>query len=130
VSVENKKRGLPRVDVLRDIPAAVRFLSIEPLLEDLGTLNLSQIHWAIIGGETGSSRRRLDTRRTHAILTQCKEQKVVAWVKELGRAPKVNGIGFDIRNEHGRRDFRGEDILAWPRRLKGLAVRRYPKPVR
>ena len=53
VSVENRKHGLPRIDHLRAAPAAVRFLSIEPLLEDLGTINLSGISWVIVGGESG-----------------------------------------------------------------------------
>ena len=54
VSVENKKHGLPRIDHLRQAPAAVRFLSIEPLLEDLGAINLDGISWAIVGGESGA----------------------------------------------------------------------------
>src|SRR5207249_4195354 len=47
VSVENRKQGLPRIDDLRDAPASVRFLSIEPLLEDLGVVDLTEIHWVI-----------------------------------------------------------------------------------
>src|SRR5262249_11647644 len=46
VSVENRKYGLPRLELLRKTPAQVRFLSIEPLLEDLGQLDLKGIHWA------------------------------------------------------------------------------------
>src|SRR4030081_2583078 len=53
VSVENKKHGLPRIEHLQNAPAAVRFLSIEPLLEDLGKFDLAGIHWAIVGGESG-----------------------------------------------------------------------------
>jgi protein gp37 len=49
VSVEDRKYGLPRVDILRTIPAAVRFLSVEPLLEDLGDIDLTGIHWDITG---------------------------------------------------------------------------------
>src|SRR5690242_9778495 len=57
VSVENRKYGLPRVDHLRSAPAAVRFLSVEPLLEDLGQLDLKDIHWVIVGGESGPRAR-------------------------------------------------------------------------
>src|SRR5258708_6210247 len=57
VRVENKKHGLPRVDHLREAPAHIRFLSIEPLLEDLGEINLSGIHWVIVGGESGHGAR-------------------------------------------------------------------------
>lgn len=56
VSVENRKHGLPRIDYLRASPAKVRFLSIEPLLEDLGPINLEGIHWVIVGGESGRGR--------------------------------------------------------------------------
>jgi len=52
VSVENRKHGLPRVEHLRAAPAKTRFLSIEPLLEDLGSFDLGGIHWVIDGGES------------------------------------------------------------------------------
>src|SRR5258708_5421792 len=57
VSVENQRHGLPRIDILRNTPARVRFLSIEPLLEDLGQINLSGMSWAIVGGESGPGAR-------------------------------------------------------------------------
>ena len=53
VSVENRRHGLPRIEHLREAPARVRFLSIEPLLEDLGELDLAGIDWVIVGGESG-----------------------------------------------------------------------------
>src|SRR5690606_17965977 len=53
VSVENKRHGVPRIEHLRRARAGVKFLSIEPLLEDLGELDLSGIDWAIVGGESG-----------------------------------------------------------------------------
>jgi protein gp37 len=57
VSVENRKHGMPRIDVLRGVPAAVRFLSIEPLLEDLAQIDLTGIDWVIVGGESGHGAR-------------------------------------------------------------------------
>ena len=57
VSVEDRKHGLPRIDHLRQAPAKVRFLSIEPLLEDLGEFDLSGIAWVIVGGESGPGAR-------------------------------------------------------------------------
>src|SRR6202012_1424210 len=57
VSVEDKKYGLPRIAELQDSPAAVRFLSVEPLLEDLGRLPLEGISWVIVGGESGPGAR-------------------------------------------------------------------------
>ena len=57
--MEDRKHGLPRVDHLRSAPAAVRFLSVEPLLEDLGAIDLDGIHWVIVGGESGPGARPL-----------------------------------------------------------------------
>ncbi len=57
VTVEDRRYGLPRIDRLRQVPARVRFLAVEPLLEDLGPLNLDGIHWAIVGGESGPDAR-------------------------------------------------------------------------
>lgn len=57
MSVEDRKYGLPRIDLLRESPAAVRFLSIEPLLEDLGEIDLTGIDWVIVGGESGPGAR-------------------------------------------------------------------------
>src|SRR5437667_2739371 len=67
VSVEDKKYGMPRITHLRRSPAAVRFLSIEPLLEDLGPLDLTGIHWAIVGGESGPGARPMQLRWVEAI---------------------------------------------------------------
>ena len=53
VSVENKRHGAPRIRQIRQIPVDARFLSIEPLLDDLGELDLSGITWVIVGGESG-----------------------------------------------------------------------------
>ena len=58
VSVEDRKYGLPRIDALRNAPAALRFLSIEPLLEDLGEIDLTGIDWVIVGGESGRAHGR------------------------------------------------------------------------
>ena len=57
VSVEDTKYGVPRIDELRTISAHVLFLSVEPLLEDLGKINLRGIHWVIVGGESGPNAR-------------------------------------------------------------------------
>ena len=61
VTVEDCKHGLPRIEHLRQVPAKLRFLSIEPLLEDLGSINLSGIDWVIVGGESGPGCRAMDT---------------------------------------------------------------------
>lgn len=53
VSVENRRHGVPRIDHLRKVDAKIRFLSVEPLLEDVGELDLSNIHWVIVGANPG-----------------------------------------------------------------------------
>ncbi|MES7725964.1 DUF5131 family protein, partial [Cutibacterium acnes] len=57
VSVEDKKYGVPRIAHLRKVDAHIRFLSVEPLLEDLGRIDLRDIHWVIVGGESGHKAR-------------------------------------------------------------------------
>ena len=57
VSVENRRHGLPRIDHLRDAPGVVKFLSIEPLVEDIGNIDLTGISWVIVGGESGNGAR-------------------------------------------------------------------------
>ncbi len=59
VTVENKEHGLPRMNYLRQVDAALRFINIEPLLEDLGKIDLSGIGWVTLGGETGSGARQM-----------------------------------------------------------------------
>jgi protein gp37 len=57
VSVEDKKNGVPRIDKLRDLPAKIKFLSVEPLLEDLGEINLSGIDWVIVVAKNYPNKR-------------------------------------------------------------------------
>lgn len=57
VSVEDKEYGIPRLDYLRQVDAKIRFASVEPLLEDLGPVDFTDIHWVIVGGESGSKAR-------------------------------------------------------------------------
>jgi protein gp37 len=88
VSVEDKKHGLPRIDDLRRAPAAVRFLSVEPLLEDLGDLDLSGIHWVIVGGESGPGARPIQKEWVISIRNQCREQNVPFFFKQWGGVRK------------------------------------------
>jgi protein gp37 len=95
VSVEDRKYGLPRVDDLRATPAAVRFLSIEPLLEDLGELDLSGIHWVIVGGESGPGARRMERSWVLSIRDQCAKARVPFFFKQWGGVQKKYG-GRDL----------------------------------
>lgn len=89
VSVEDKRYGLPRIEQLKSTPASVRFLSIEPLLEDLGVLNLSGIHWVIVGGESGHGARPIDEQWIISIRDQCVKSKVPFFFKQWGGVQKV-----------------------------------------
>lgn len=88
VSVENRKHGFPRIDALRRAPAAVRFLSIEPLLEDLGEINLDGIDWVIVGGESGHGARPMDKAWVHNIRRQCGKANVYFFFKQWGGVRK------------------------------------------
>ena len=77
VTVEDRNYGVPRIDNLRRIKADIRFLSVEPLLEDLGQINLSDIHWVIVGGESGSRARPMSSEWVESIRLQCTEADVV-----------------------------------------------------
>lgn len=89
-TVEDQKAKV-RIDHLRHIPAAVRFLSIEPLLEDLGTLDLDGIHWVIVGGESGHHARPLHPDWARSIRDQCQAAGVAFHFKQWGEwEPSVN----------------------------------------
>jgi protein gp37 len=88
VSVENRKHGLPRVDCLRSAPVAVRFLSIEPLLEDLGTVNLEGIHWVIVGGESGPGARPMKKEWVVSLRDQCVRGGTRFFFKQWGGVRK------------------------------------------
>lgn len=88
VSVENRKHGLPRIDDLRTAPAAVRFLSIEPLLEDLGTLNLKGLDWVIVGGESGPGARPMRKEWVLSLRDQCRSADVPFFFKQWGGTRK------------------------------------------
>jgi protein gp37 len=88
VSVENRKHGLSRIDLLRSAPVAVRFLSVEPLLEDLGTMNLDGINWVIVGGESGPGARPMKAEWVRSIRDQCAEAGVPFFFKQWGGVRK------------------------------------------
>ncbi len=99
VSVENRKHGVPRIDTLRTIDAKVRFLSVEPLLEDLGAIDLEGIHWVIVGGESGHKARPMHKEWVDSVKRQCDQAEVAFFFKQWGtwgadgqkRSKKANG---------------------------------------
>jgi protein gp37 len=93
-SVENQA-VVHRVDTLRQLPAAVRFLSCEPLLGPL-TLDLTNIHWVIVGGESGLGYRRMDPDWARGVRDQCVRDRVPFFFKQWGgRTPKAGGRQLD-----------------------------------
>ena len=86
-SVE-QRRWLSRIDTLRRVPAAVRFLSLEPLLEDLGEIDLDDIHWVIVGGESGPGARPIDARWAVNIRDACDVASVPFFFKQWGGVNK------------------------------------------
>ena len=89
VSVEDKKYGLPRIKDLQQAKAAVRFLSVEPLLEDLGKLDLLGIDWMIVGGESGPGARTMKKDWVLALRDQCKKGGVAFFFKQWGGVRKA-----------------------------------------
>ncbi|MEX3984138.1 DUF5131 family protein [Paraburkholderia sp. EG287A] len=104
VTVENRKHGLPRLERLRDIPAKVRFLSVEPLLEDLGELDLTGIDWVIVGGESGPGFRAMKEEWAERVRVQCEAQGVRFFFKQHG----------GTRPDKGGHKLNGREYKQWP----------------
>lgn len=96
----------PRIDALREMPAAVRFLSLEPLLEDLGELDLSGIGWVIAGGESGQRARPMHTDWVRSIRDQCDAVDVPFFFKQHG----AYGPLEQLEQCRGRRHAFGDGV--------------------
>lgn len=136
VSIENKAAKV-RIDELRDTPAAVRFLSCEPLLEDLGKLDLRGIDWVIVGGESGNGARPFDVCWADTLVRQCADAGVACFVKQLGALPfdsresdrstddpHPDGPGADLSCRLELANRKGGDPEEWPAELR---VRQFPE---
>jgi len=101
VSVEDRKYGVPRINDLRNAPACTRFLSIEPLLEDLGSLDVRGIDWVIVGGESGPGARPMEAEWVEAIRAACGVAGARFFFKQWGGVQKgkhgrtLNGRTYD-----------------------------------
>jgi protein gp37 len=125
VSVEDRA-SLPRLDTLRETPAALRFVSIEPLLEDLGRIRLGGIDWVIVGGESGPGARPFDLAWARSTVQQCRAGGVPVFVKQLGAKPyDGDSLGHE-RYDLLLRDRKGADPAEWP---EDLRVREFPRSV-
>jgi len=79
---------LGRLNTLRQIPATVRFISFEPLLDSVGNLNLDQIHWAIVGGESGTGARPMKSEWVEEIQAACRRSNTAFFFKQWGGTRK------------------------------------------
>jgi protein gp37 len=89
VSVEDREYGLPRIENLRKARAAMRFLSVEPLLEDLGEIDLEGIGWVIVGGESGAGARPMRKEWVLPLRDECKHSGVAFFFKQWGGVRKA-----------------------------------------
>jgi protein gp37 len=120
VSVENRKHGLPRLELLKSAMASVRFLSVEPLLEDLGPLDLTGIHWMIVGGESGHGARPLDPEWVRSLRDQCAAAGIPFFFKQWGGVRKGKaGRELDGRTHD---DVPGRSQHSMPARHDRLAM--------
>lgn len=111
VSVEDRQYGVPRIAHLRRVNAHIRFLSVEPLLEDVGKLDLRGIHWVIVGGESGHHARPMREKWVAAVKAQADAAGSAFFFKQWG------GWGADgvKRNKKSNgRVFRGRTWDAYP----------------
>jgi protein gp37 len=129
VSVENQKRADERIPLLIQIPARVRFLSVEPMLE-LTLLNAdSGISWVIIGGESGPNARPCNVEWIRSIMQQCRLSSVPVFVKQLGARPvedihDARGGYLGFQRPDGIKHPKGGDPAEWP---EDLRVREFPQ---
>jgi protein gp37 len=114
VSVENRKHGLPRIAHLQAASAAMRFLSIEPLLEDLGEINMEGIAWVIVGGESGQRARPMAKEWVVSIRDQCFRAKVPFFFKQWG----------GTRRTEAGRELDGRTYDAFPRPVQAPVIGR------
>ena len=129
VSVENQRMANERIPILLTTPAAVRFVSVEPLLDpvflrtawlaDIATKLFSPIDWIIVGGESGPKARPCDLANVYRIVQNCGDFNIPCFVKQLGRRP-VSSYGIAIK----LKDSKGGNPDEWP---SALRVREYPR---
>lgn len=115
-SIENDRYSW-RADHLRTTPAAIRFLSLEPLLGDLPSLDMHGMDWIIVGGESGHRARPMLLKWVRSLRSRARAAGVAFFVKQLG-------TDWSVRNGHGR--SHGVDWTKWP---EDLRVRDYPETV-
>jgi protein gp37 len=124
VSVEDQRRAEERIPVLIELPAAIRFLSVEPLLESVDlTPWLPKLDWVIVGGESGPGARTCELAWLREVVDQCHAANVAVFVKQLGARPHAPCWG-DRGGDPTKLDAKGGNWEAWP---EDLRVREMPE---
>ena len=122
------KKTIIRAEQLKKVPARFKGLSVEPLWEDV-RLNLSEIDWCVVGGQSGNASRPFDLSWARNLQTQCRAAGAAFVVKQLGAAPVDNGVSISLKDQHGG------DWSEWPRNLryrempKGFHALRFANPI-
>ena len=114
VSIEDS-RVIDRADALREVPATIRFLSLEPLIGPIPNLNIEGLDWAIIGGESGNEARIMEPEWAIDLLNQCRSANVPCFVKQMGT---------QWAKRQGSKSRKGDDFSEFP---EALQVREYPR---
>ncbi len=114
VSIEDS-RVIDRADALREVPATIRFLSLEPLIGPIPNLDLAELDWAIIGGESGNQARIMEPEWAIDLLNQCRSANVPCFIKQMGT---------QWAKRQGSKSRKGDDFSEFP---EALQVREYPR---
>ena len=109
-----------RIDQLRRVPAKLRGLSVEPLIESV-ELDLDGIDWVIVGGESGNYPREFDLVWARSLKRQCRDASVAFFMKQLGANPLEGDFPYPVMDSHGG------NWAAWPGDLR---VREFPEGFR
>jgi protein gp37 len=124
-TVENQAAANARIPILLEVPAAVRFLSVEPLIGDLDLEHaacVAKVDWVIVGGESGPGARPCDVAWIRGVVEQCRAAGVPCFVKQLGSKPRVDEVSWRGVLLHTL-DRKGGDPAEWPADLR---VREFP----
>jgi protein gp37 len=117
VSAEDRQYGLPRIAHLREAEVHTRFVSVEPLLEDIGAVDLSGVNWVIVGGESGHGARPFELDWARNLIGECRRQRVACFVKQVGRRPWDKGKAIKLESN------KGGEMAEWP---EDIRVREFP----
>lgn len=119
VTAENNVQAQRRITILKGTPARLRFVSFEPLLEEVRT-DLSDIDWAIVGGESGGKARPFNLNWARSLQKQCASSGTAFFLKQLGSKPYENEAPVPLNHpkKNGKRDTSGTALENFPADLR------------